>query len=230
MVYVNDFDGDLAVDVLVGSIEVSSIGKVKAGSRYINSTSGGDIQTINSAEIAKSPSVQTFLDKANWSKELAPLIEKFRDALSLSSEPSKLTKEQEEILDAHNQWRAQVNVPPLRWSKKLADQAQEWANNPKAQEGPIELQHRPGGFSGAGENMAGGGSVTEMVNGWGREGGDYDYATNSCRSGKVCGHYTQVVWKNSTDIGCGVAPHRSYGKLLVCNYSPPGNFNGERPY
>lgn len=225
LAYVYDLDGDIAVDILVGSVQINSFGSINAGTRYLKSTE--TTQTIDPSEIAKSPSVQTFLNEENWSPELATLIGKFNS--SISPPPPPLTKEQQEILDAHNRWRSQVNVPPLRWSKKLADRAQAWADNPAAQAGG-GLVHSSGGPSGAGENMAASSdSVTEMVNMWGREGRDYDYTTNSCR-GDACGHYTQVVWGNTTELGCGVAPHRIYGRLLVCNYSPPGNFNGERPY
>ncbi|MBF2008077.1 MAG: pathogenesis-related family 1 protein [Chlorogloeopsis fritschii C42_A2020_084] len=233
LIYIHDLNGDIAVDVLVGSVGISTVTSspsVSAGNRYTYPRSGVEpkLEKIDPTEVSKSPSLNAFLDKENWSSDVAPLIDKLNSALSTSA--PQLTKEQQEILDAHNRWRSQVKVPPLRWSKKLADYAQEWADNPKAQEGPIELEHRSGGASGAGENMAGGSSVTEMVDRWGSEGENYDYATNSCRPGKVCGHYTQVVWRNSTDLGCGVAPHRSYGKLLVCNYSPPGNYRGQRPY
>merc|ERR1712137_617740 len=53
--------------------------------------------------------------------------------------------------------------------------------------------------------------------------------SQSCQSGKVCGHYTQVVWENSTTIGCGVANCNNMA-FVVCNYSPPGNWNNLLPY
>jgi len=60
---------------------------------------------------------------------------------------------------------------------------------------------------------------------------DYTYSTNSCASGKVCGHYTQVVWKNSTKIGCaGVVCSNGGGIIYGCNYDPPGNYSGQKPY
>jgi hypothetical protein len=54
----------------------------------------------------------------------------------------------------------------------------------------------------------------------------------------VCGHYTQIVWKTTTRLGCGVAlcdqnsPFMGFPKweFWVCNYAPPGNYNGQRPY
>jgi len=41
----------------------------------------------------------------------------------------------------------------------------------------------------------------------------------------VFGHYTQMVWKNTKEVGCGFA-----GSSLVCRYSPPGNYFGQKPY
>ena len=63
-----------------------------------------------------------------------------------------------------------------------------------------------------------------------------DYATNTCSD--VCGHYTQIVWRSTGFLGCGIEnctrnspcgasfPNWS---LVVCNYQPRGN-NGQRPY
>ena len=37
---------------------------------------------------------------------------------------------------------------------------------------------------------------------WVSEAADYDYATNTCSA--VCGHYTQIVWRDTQDVGCGI--------------------------
>ena len=68
---------------------------------------------------------------------------------------------------------------------------------------------------------------------WASEAVDYNYATNTCAAGKVCGHYTQIVWRSTTGVGCamqyctvnspgGAAFPNWY--FTVCDYSPPGNF------
>ena len=53
--------------------------------------------------------------------------------------------------------------------------------------------------------------------------------TNSCSG--ICGHYTQVVWAASLELGCGLSscPGLAYGSTIVCNYGPGGN-DGGRPY
>jgi hypothetical protein len=79
-------------------------------------------------------------------------------------------------------------------------------------------------------------SPKAVVDSWVSEVADYNYANNSCSD--VCGHYTQVVWRNSTKVGCGIktctsnSPFGGSGTwyIVVCNYSPPGNFSNQKPY
>jgi pathogenesis-related protein 1 len=134
----------------------------------------------------------------------------------------------EQMLEAHNQWRKRSNVPALTWSPQLASYAQEWANKLLKEN---RFEHRRN--SPYGENLAAAQgqqlSPERVVNMWGEEVKDYNYANNSCKPGAMCGHYTQVVWKSSTQVGCAVA--RASGKeVWVCNYNPPGNVVGRKPY
>ncbi|MCS6813066.1 MAG: pathogenesis-related family 1 protein [Cyanobacteria bacterium] len=132
----------------------------------------------------------------------------------------------QEMVAAHNRWRSQVGVPPLRWSPQLASYAQDWANQLAARGAFEHRRDSPYGenlFWGQGRRW----SPTEVVNDWGSEVKDYDYATNSCRG--VCGHYTQVVWRDTTEVGCGVARSGNQ-EIWVCNYNPPGNYLGRKPY
>ena len=60
-----------------------------------------------------------------------------------------------------------------------------------------------------------------------------DYVTNSSTDAtKAVGHYTQIVWKNTTKVGCGIANSLTDrgGEWVVCRYSPPGNYVGQKPY
>jgi pathogenesis-related protein 1 len=67
-----------------------------------------------------------------------------------------------------------------------------------------------------------------MIALWTNEAADYAYTTHRCR-GPACGHYTQMVWRGSASVGCGAAMC-PFGRYLVCNYAPPGNVVGRRPY
>jgi pathogenesis-related protein 1 len=147
-----------------------------------------------------------------------------------------------ELLTAHNEVRAHATPapqPPLRpltWSEELAAKAQAWANQ-------CHWAHNPDRGD-VGENIAAAAppdSRTDqaVVEDWASEVADYTYATNQCAPGEVCGHYTQLVWRDTTQVGCATAlceENSPFGAQLprwrfwVCNYSPPGNIVGQRPY
>ena len=46
---------------------------------------------------------------------------------------------------------------------------------------------------------------------------------------KPAGHYTQMVWRDTTRLGCGEAQCKGM-LMVVCNYDPPGNYIGQKPY
>ena len=146
-------------------------------------------------------------------------------AVALQAETSA---ERRELLAAHNRVRAAVDVPPLEWSSQLARVAQQWAEKLVASG---KLRHRP--ESRYGENLfaISGARATAagVVADWASEAKDYNAARNTCREGTVCGHYTQIVWRGTKKVGCGVA-ERGRLQVWVCNYDPPGNFEGERPF
>jgi pathogenesis-related protein 1 len=151
-------------------------------------------------------------------------------ALPPSSLGAKVVKA---TLKAHNAWRAKYGVPPLTWDRKLAAYAQQWASRQAATGNWI---HRPHGRYGENIFWAGGTqpSPRAVVAAWGAEAADYDLATDTCAVGKVCGHFTQLVWKTTTAVGCGRAsgraPRGSTWKgsnvYWVCNYRPAGNVAG----
>ncbi|OQW92036.1 MAG: hypothetical protein BWK79_15550 [Beggiatoa sp. IS2] len=134
------------------------------------------------------------------------------------------------MVAAHNVWRQKVSVPDLTWSDEAAKVAQGWADSLKEQ--GCDMKHNPnrGPY---GENIYWSSGFTptskDVVDAWGNEISDYNYATNSCASGKMCGHYTQVVWRDTQQVGCGKASCGNQ-QIWVCNYSPPGNYIGEKPY
>lgn len=131
-----------------------------------------------------------------------------------------------DMLAAHNEVRARLDVPPLRWSNRLAASAQDWAVR-LLEEG--QFYHRPHPVFG--ENLfeitGGRASADMVVSDWAGEARDYSYRANTCRG--VCGHYTQIIWNSTREVGCAVARDQSR-EVWVCNYDPPGNWVGERPY
>jgi pathogenesis-related protein 1 len=135
---------------------------------------------------------------------------------------------------AHNAVRADVTpapsepLPPLEWSASLAQTAQSWAEN-LASSG-CELRHSSSDY---GENIywvSGAGATAEdVVEHWASErsvfvNGPYDSCTD------VCGHYSQIVWRDTRYLGCGRASCQDGAEIWVCNYDPPGNVLGQTPY
>jgi uncharacterized protein YkwD len=130
------------------------------------------------------------------------------------------------LLRAHRGVRARVGVPPLKWSAELATKAQRWART------LIESgEFRPEDGLGYGQNLYEGtpgiSSPAQVVMWWASEARNYRHRSNSCSA--RCGHYTQLVWRDTRMVGCGSA-RKSDREVWVCNYSPPGNIVGERPY
>ena len=132
----------------------------------------------------------------------------------------------DQMVAAHNAVRARLHLPPLVWSEKLAKAAQEWANT-LVKEGAF---HHPA-KSPWGQNLyevTGGEFLPEqIVSGWASEASKYDYHANQCRG--MCGHYTQLVWRDTREVGCAVA-RGGNREVWVCDYSPRGNYIGQRPY
>jgi hypothetical protein len=157
------------------------------------------------------------------------------------------------IVEQHNAVRAMVKdtttpLPPVTWSAELAKYAQEWTDMtcmmPRHRGNP-SLNGKP-----LGENLfaSQGGMVPNAgkaaVDGWAGEIACYTYGkfmtndkcnmtctTNMHSDG--CGHYTQVVWRTSIEIGCGVTQCGSGFQTqteVICNYGPAGNFVGMNPY
>ncbi|KAL9238527.1 hypothetical protein vseg_012933 [Gypsophila vaccaria] len=130
---------------------------------------------------------------------------------------------------AHKSARSAVGVATLVWDTTLAKYAQDYATQRAAD---CQLVHSPGDY---GENLAVGfgygSNFTGVyaVNLWIAEKSKYDFASNSCKNGE-CGHYTQVVWRDSVRLGCARVTCNNGGVFVVCNYDPPGNYIGERPY
>lgn len=133
----------------------------------------------------------------------------------------------------HNYWREKVGAPPLAWSDEVAKVAQRWANE-LARRG-CEMEHSPdkGEFGNSyGENLYRSDGMKntpqKIVDDWASEIEFFDENSRKCKGG-VCGHYTQVVWKKTTAVGCAMAKCGSQ-KIWVCNYNPPGNYVGQKPY
>ncbi|GLJ27157.1 hypothetical protein SUGI_0532460 [Cryptomeria japonica] len=133
-----------------------------------------------------------------------------------------------EFLVPQNEARAKVGDPPLVWDTKVASYAEWYAHQ---RQSDCALKHSSGPY---GENIFwGSGSAwqpKDAVNAWVGEDEYFNYHTHSCNGYEECGHYTQIVWKNSLRVGCAKVICNSGDTFMTCNYDPPGNYVGQKPY
>jgi len=136
---------------------------------------------------------------------------------------------QRSILIEHNKERKLLNIPNLTWNEEIASYAEEWALQLAEEDNSIH--HRSG--DNYGENISWISSmpddISEGVAMWNEEKVYFKYKPIGNDWAKS-GHYTQVIWKNTTQVGCGCAVSQSGAFFFVCNYDPPGNYIGQKPY
>lgn len=124
---------------------------------------------------------------------------------------------QSAILNSTNIYRKEHNATALTWNDTLAAYAAQHVT-------ACNFEHTGGPY---GENLAEGyQNVTAAVDGWGNERDHYNFANGGFS--EQTGHFTQLVWKNTTSTGCGRQDcGADKGWLLFCEYWPPGNVEGE---
>ena len=146
---------------------------------------------------------------------------------------SRLDRFDERILATHNAERARLGIAPLSWSPRLAADAARWAAHLSTLP---ELEHDDS-LEIDGENLWRGskGAYTpeDMVTLWIDEKAAFQNGVfpDVSRSGQWedVGHYTQVVWRDTREVGCAVA-RNARDDFLVCRYWPAGNWMGEAPF
>ena len=138
-----------------------------------------------------------------------------------------LEKIRSEILDNHNYHRKMHQVDPLTRSAEIEAVAQVYSEHLASIN---SMQHS--GNKKYGENLyycwasngicVTGDKASEI---WYSEVSKYDYSNPEFSSGT--GHFTQLVWKGSSQIGCGAACNAQNNCYVTCNYYPPGNYKGD---
>lgn len=132
------------------------------------------------------------------------------------------------IVEQHNYWRKQVGVPPLKWSSKLAMVAQAWANSQMKKDCKCahsnEMRYGENIFCSEGSTHTSG----DVADSWASEKKFYDVLTGKCQGGE-CGHYSQIVWRATTQIGCATIKCGDK-EFWICNYNPPGNYINKKAY
>ncbi|XP_030558977.1 cysteine-rich venom protein Mr30 [Drosophila novamexicana] len=158
------------------------------------------------------------------------------------------TEERSIILQEHNRLRQLVatgrypgqpgaeNMREIVWDDELAARAQQWADNCQFRHDPHRTINR---FT-MGQNLAviwstapleaEDGDFPSRIQNWFNEVQKYSFG--DAWSPKT-GHYSQLVWGETSLVGCGFAEYKDnikFNKLYVCNYGPGGNVVGYNPY
>ena len=137
------------------------------------------------------------------------------------------------LLASHNRERAAFGAAPLRWDPNLAVAAASYGPSLSAMG---RLQHssranRPGQAENLWMGTRGAYSPEAMVGAWNGEKrylrpGIFPYVSSTGNWQDVA-HFTQVIWKGTTHVGCAVHRDARYD-FLICRYSPKGNVDGRR--
>ena len=132
----------------------------------------------------------------------------------------------QQLLTSHNKYRKNHQADKMTRNTEIEDIAQEYAEHLASIQGFVHSDNKYKG-QGLGENIYWAYNIEltgEVVTkDWYSEIKNYDFSTPGFKQGT--GHFTQVVWKSSKEIGCGFG--ESDGYYVVCNYYPAGNFHGQ---
>ncbi len=154
-----------------------------------------------------------------------------------------------EILKTHNDLRKNHFDAPLKYSDVLEESSKKWALHLAKKEN-CKMVHSHGEF---GENLfwasaqvrktkrsdekkwhivSSAQKIDERkpVQDWYNEIIFYNYEKNTCKKGEMCGHYTQVVWKKTSEVGCGAYMCDDKSQVWVCQYKKAGNIVGQKPF
>ena len=132
-----------------------------------------------------------------------------------------------EALRKHNEYRIKHNAPELKLNEKLNEMAEIYANQLLDSEGkkafPLNIYNND---STLGENIIISSKKTaeEICEIWYNENKNYDYSLNKFQKG--AGHFTQIIWKETQEIGFGFK-FRDNNFCVVAYYYPAGNILGE---
>ncbi|XP_033001530.1 cysteine-rich venom protein helothermine-like [Lacerta agilis] len=143
--------------------------------------------------------------------------------------------QKKEIVDTHNKLRREVqpsasNMVKMEWNDDIREMALQWASQCTLKHS--EASDRTLNGTSCGENLFMSSSLVawkEGIQDWYDEEVNFVYGSGAKTKGAVIGHFTQVVWYNSHQIGCAIAfcPDQEYQYYYVCQYCPGGNIRGK---
>jgi pathogenesis-related protein 1 len=135
--------------------------------------------------------------------------------------------EMQGMIEAHNECRESLNLPPLVWSKKLAKKSLKWAKKLKRDNYCLYKHSPKENRENIGENISWNQGYSmqprEVAEFWISEQKYFDFDTRICKTDiDSCGHYTQIIWRDTKKVGCAIVQCGDE-QVWVCQYEPAGN-------
>lgn len=133
-----------------------------------------------------------------------------------------------DALKIHNEYRRKHGVLDLKLNKKLCDFAKEWAEQCSK---TGNMAHRPSNpygeniFCMYSSDFSHVPSAREVIKKWYDEVKDHSFGTEIVNYNSL--HFSQVIWKGSTELGIGMAKTNKGHTYVVANYNPRGNIVGQ---
>ena len=140
-----------------------------------------------------------------------------------------LEKIKKDILYSHNFYRRRHQVDDLKWNSEIEAIAQEYSEK-IIFSSPLKRSSNTYKGESLGENLyvsKGGIGINgkEITYVWYNEVDNYDFSSHSSKNNQISSHFTQLVWKETKEIGCGATCFDTYCGC-ICNYYPAGNSIG----
>ncbi|CAH8587619.1 unnamed protein product [Heterobilharzia americana] len=145
------------------------------------------------------------------------------------------TTELSELLALHNAYRQAVkygkvadqppavNMAHLQWCFKLASLSRNWAMRCQSERSNMTMR-QGASWKYVGQSVAVVSNVRNAVIQWFSEHNNYNFITNQCKEKKTCANYKQLVFSETTHVGCAynkcgnfAAPNNT---VVVCSYGP----------
>lgn len=141
---------------------------------------------------------------------------------------SKSSEFENEALDIHNEYRRDHGAPPLVLSKDLCKISQKWAEELARKDAmaySLNSDYGESIYCGWSPDPSTRITARDCVDKWYSEINDFSFGQEP--EILTCGHFTQIVWKDTKELGIGSAKSKSGKLYVVANYNPPGNYTGQ---
>ncbi|KAJ5793874.1 hypothetical protein N7457_000473 [Penicillium paradoxum] len=219
-----------SVEAISSAAAASSVEAISSAAATSSIEATSSVAATSSVEAASSPAETSAVQSTSavTSSASSTVSASAAPSASVAASSGATNSYEEMVIFNHNIHRANHSSPDLTWSPKLAASAQTLASRCVFAH---DVSIDGGGY---GQNLASGiaaeyvgaaissafynNEAPRFADEYGKANPDTSYMT--------WGHFSQVVWKSTTEVGCATAECSGQAPITVCNYSPPGNYGG----